>query len=261
MRLVHFEHTVFKSKITNTEEIFIKINHPETLMVVPTLKPTLEQQITELEQEIQRHQQFQQRASLFTFVGIDNKYKVMEYGYFNENEKSLGPNGGSHTGNKGKPIGLLKRESDSDPRSIHFLDDTSGEVLQYFTRIKIETTLDLNLEFVTTTEYRDGYDHYIYRRQTVLRTYNPAIVFFPNVVPVHFYMEWIPNHDPIDDLRIFKEYILGEVLAKKSKSTERLNKIWENIRLQEEVATEERERVERMNRIYDETTKKSGIKI
>ncbi len=216
---------------------------------------TPENRISELEQEIQKHKHFLERESLFTVVGVDERYNVKGYGVsFDTKKQSL-----SSINPRGEPIGLLTRKLDSDPYSIHFQDNTDGEIFQYLPRIKIETNGELDIEYVTKNSYYAGNGYT--SSSSYCCTRSPAIVILPSASPIDFYMEWVSGHDPLSNIKEFKEYIQLMTNDKISCAESKIIDLQRELKNKEESAKHKCITEEKNRKIYEEFKTKAGLKI
>ncbi len=208
-------------------------------------KVNLLRRISELEEEIGRHRfmlKYQDNVFtpnddmfLFTVMGVDLSKTVVPYGELNPGEP-IGP-----TNPKGKTLGLVRRESESDFCSIHFRDNSYGKILEYIPRVGIKGTSDI--EYVIKLHYEPaqsgswGWQHH---GNTHWSTYSPAIVVLPKKEPVEFYMRWMPQDnlfreiiwrssergsEELGELVKFKEYILKNVNEKISYARYEIEKV------------------------------------
>ncbi|HLC91016.1 MAG TPA: hypothetical protein VJI15_04565 [Candidatus Nanoarchaeia archaeon] len=211
--------------------------------------------VSQLEAEIARHEAFLKLPEVFTYVGMlpdipnyENRKHIRELlpylgrtgGYF-----SLGTHPDPDSDSTNQHYDFLP---------VHFVDNTSGRIMEYLRRRDIMTTrrrlFSASMQAEEHQLVLKGEPHEKTEGWGSSDEYRPRIIVFPH--DGHFYME--NTKDPLEDIRQFKERIRGNA-EKKIKSAQQYIKDHQDsiIKAQEQREQEEKRRSDLIG--------KKGIKI
>ncbi len=217
---------------------------------------TIDNKIHQLEGVIRIHEQFLTRESLFTFVEVDERYKVVMYDHAAFSPPLCLP--------ADKEVGLLPRRTESDRCAIRFRDITEKAILQYLPTVKIEYK-DQQGELVLIETSRERLSGRMAIKEPLYLPYNPTVVAFPLTDPLDLYLAWLPDHNPLEDLERFKEHILTTAknasMSAKSQLNGLLNQKSQSEQALREAQRREAERREQEQSMLEQLKAKSGTRI